>query len=82
MADKPVEQPMHSVPFDADLEEQEWLEKCREVDEGCQWFKEKGYSFSLGCGTPRLNPNGSLMLDEDGKEMYLPGNEPSEEPDE
>lgn len=82
MADTPEVQAEAGVPFDQDEWDAYWEEESRLDKERMAQAWKSGFSIKLGCGVPRLNPNGSLMLDENGQEMYLPGNEPTEEPDE
>lgn len=82
MADKSEVKAEAGVAFDVEEYDAYCKEEAREALERAMAFGKTGRLIKLGCGVPRLNPNGSLMLDENGKEMYLPGNEPSEEPDE
>ena len=70
------------VPFNQKDYDAYYDNELKESLERGEMYRKAGYIIKLGCGVPRLNPNGSLMLDENGKEMYLPGNEPTEEPDE
>jgi len=81
MADTPEVQAEMGVPFNQEEWDTYWEGVAEDDARLGEIITEQGHSIKLGCGTPELNPNGSLMLDENGQEMYLPGNEPTEEPD-
>lgn len=84
MADTPEVQAEQGVPFDQDEWDAYWEKEDKRSARLDELFRESGDQVQLNCGDPPLlNPNGSLMLDENGNEMYAKGQSgPPEDPDE
>lgn len=84
MADTPEVKAGKVVPFTQEEYDAFYKEEARVALEFAMAFRKAGRTFPLNCGDPPLlNPNGSLMLDENGNEMYAKGQSgPPEEPDE
>lgn len=72
------------VAFDVEEYDAYCKEEARVALEHAMAWRKAGHTFPLNCGDPPLlNPNGSLMLDENGNEMYAKGQSgPPEDPDE